>query len=314
MAYRNITIRLADGRVIIKRVDERGIVPVGGTTGQTLGKLSGTDFDVDWIDATGGSGALTADITASVTVGGVTTDTVIPAGTTFEQLFRDILSPYVPPSMFALAVVFAPNSAYFEAGQVVEIISASWSVVNDSEGNPPQSMYLDGDGFDETVTGTSRVTTGSPTTVVNDAGSVVWTLSGDDSASPANALTPITYTKYWRFRFCFGAADSANPATDIDATILAFQMQQYQLLASKVATFTATADNDTATYYTWLAYPASFGALSNIIQNGALPVLTAFTYIGAWDVTNENSVVESYRFYKSNADKAFASGTVLTIS
>jgi hypothetical protein len=47
---RTITIKLADGRTITKRVDERGIVPNGGTTGQMLGKLSDTDFDVDWID------------------------------------------------------------------------------------------------------------------------------------------------------------------------------------------------------------------------------------------------------------------------
>jgi hypothetical protein len=141
-----------------------------------------------------------------------------------------------------------------------------------------------------------------------------WTLSGYDSLSPQNAITSKTSTKEWRFRYCFGAIDSENPTDDISATILAFQMQQFQLLVSKAATFTATSDNDTTGNYTWIIYPASFGALSNIIQNGALPVLTAFTYIGAWDVTNEDSVVESYRFYKSNADQAFASGTTLLFS
>lgn len=52
MAYRTIEIKLADGRTITKRIDERGIVPAGGTSGQSLNKQSDTDFDVDWSDAT----------------------------------------------------------------------------------------------------------------------------------------------------------------------------------------------------------------------------------------------------------------------
>jgi hypothetical protein len=31
-------------------------VPIGGTTGQVLAKVSGTDYDTQWVDQTGGSG------------------------------------------------------------------------------------------------------------------------------------------------------------------------------------------------------------------------------------------------------------------
>jgi hypothetical protein len=36
-----------------------GSVPPGGTTGQVLGKTSSLDFDVEWVDQTGGGGTIT---------------------------------------------------------------------------------------------------------------------------------------------------------------------------------------------------------------------------------------------------------------
>lgn len=51
---------MANGQTKIKRIDERGIVPAGGTTGQKLGKLSDDNFDVDWMDDNGS--VLTSDM------------------------------------------------------------------------------------------------------------------------------------------------------------------------------------------------------------------------------------------------------------
>jgi hypothetical protein len=257
-----------------------------------------------------GGGSITNPITATVAVGGVSIGENFPAGTTIETILDDLLAPYVIPSMSGLAVVFTPNDTSFEVGRTVTIVSSSWTVVNDSEGNPPINMYLTGDAFNKTVTGTT--TTGAGTTQLVAAGSKAWSLAGQDKNS--NPLTPSAYSKAWRFRYWLGATNAADPVGDVTATALALALQQSQLLASKTASFTCTADNDTAGNYTWIAYPASFGALTSIIQNGALPVLTAFTYIGSWNVTNAYGVIESYRFYKSNADKAFASGTTLAIS
>lgn len=37
-------------------ITSTGGAPAGGTTGQVLAKASGTDGDVEWVDASGGSG------------------------------------------------------------------------------------------------------------------------------------------------------------------------------------------------------------------------------------------------------------------
>lgn len=255
---------------------------------------------------------LLSDLTATLTVGGVPVGTTLPKGRYLDTVFRDILTPYVVPSLNSLAILCSPTDSIYEVGRTVDVVSASWNVVNDSDGNPPANMYLTGDGFNKTVTGTNSTANPASTSQLTAAGSKTWTLSGEDKN--AIAITPATFLKYWRFKYWLGATSAANPTDDPTATALALALQQSQLLASRTANFTATADNDTTGNYTWIAYPASFGALANIIQNGALPVLSAFTYIGSWNVTNAYSITELYRFYKSNADKAFASGTTLAIS
>jgi hypothetical protein len=261
--------------------------------------------------ASGGGGSLTSQITATVPyLPGIPLATNYPVGTTFQKVFEDLIAPYTVPAMSGLAIALNPNDSYMEIGHTVSVVSASWSVTNDSEGNPPQSMYLTGDGFNMSVTGTSA--TGSGTTQMTTAGSKTWTLSAKDKNG--NTITPASYSRSWRYKYWFGATNAANPTNDATATALALALQQYQLLTSKVATFTCTTDNDTTGYYTWIAYLASYGALSNIIQNGSLPVLTAFTYIGSWNVTNAYGIIASYRFYKTNADKAFANGTTLAIT
>jgi hypothetical protein len=86
------------------------------------------------------------------------------------------------------------------------------------------------------------------------------------------------------------------------------------LLASRARTVICNIDNDTIGYYSYIAYPASFGNLTGIIQNGALPVLSAFTLLGDFNYTNAYGVIVSMRVYVSNSDAAFASGTSLAIS
>jgi hypothetical protein len=276
-------------------------------------KLFGKGFGFNSGGSGSGGGSLVNPITTTVPyLPGIPLGTNYPAGTSLEQIFDDLLAPYVVPAMSGLGITFNPNDSFFECGHTVDIISAAWSVTLDSLGNPPQNMSLAGDGFNVPVTGTSQAASGGATTVLNTPGAKTFTLSGEDIN--LNPIASASYSKSWRWRFAFGGVNNADPVGDATASALVLDMQQYQLLASKVATFICTADNDTPGNYTWIAYPASFGALSNIIQNGALPVLTAFTYIGSWNVTNTYGQIVSYRFYKSNSDAAFANGVSLAIS
>jgi len=276
-------------------------------------KLFGKGFGFSGGGGAGGGGSLVNPITTTVPyLPGIPLGTNYPAGTSLEDILTDLLAPYVVPIMSGLGVTLNPNTSYIEVGDVADVVSAAWSVTNDSLGNPPQNMNLAGDGFNVPVTGTSQAATPLSTTFLNAPGSKTWTLSGTDINT--NPITSATFQKSWRWRFAFGGVNNATPINDGQASTLVLDLQQYQLLASKVATFVCTTDNNTAGNYTWIAYPASFGALSNIIQNGALPVLTAFTYIGAFNVTNTYGQIVSYRFYKSNSDAAFAAGVSLAIS
>ena len=72
---------------------------------------------------------------------------------------------------------------------------------------------------------------------------------------------------------------------------------------------------DDPSNYTYIMYPSTYGALSNIIQNGATPVLGAFTELsGPFTINNGYGHSYSVRIYKSNAFGAFANGVTLAIT
>ena len=91
-------------------------------------------------------------------------------------------------------------------------------------------------------------------------------------------------------------------------------MQLSALRPGRDHNITTTADNDSETNYTYIAYQAIYGDLTSIIQGGALPVIGGFTKLGDFSITTATGRTESYRFYKSNATKAFASGVTINIS
>lgn len=74
-------------------------VPKGGLPGQVLTKRTAADLDMIWADGGGGGGSILQDIVATKTVGGVSEGTRIPAGTSFEDLFRWILAPARTPTL-----------------------------------------------------------------------------------------------------------------------------------------------------------------------------------------------------------------------
>jgi hypothetical protein len=62
--------------------------------------------------------------------------------------------------------------------------------------------------------------------------------------------------------------------------------------------------------YTYYAYASSAGNLTSIIQDGAAPVLGAFTKLTDISGTNSFGASVIYRVYKSNATDAFTNNSL----
>lgn len=96
-------------------------VPKGGAPGQVLTKRSGTDLDMIWADGGGGGGSLLSPIKATKTVGGVNANDTIPAGTSYEDVFRMILAPSLNPTLTPPSATLTTNAALLrEKGEVLQ--------------------------------------------------------------------------------------------------------------------------------------------------------------------------------------------------
>lgn len=78
-------------------------VPVGGTTGQVLSKLSATDHDTGWVDQSGGGGVLRQSIVQMATPG-TTTSTVTDSAPTSTQ-GREIASITITPTAIGTKII-----------------------------------------------------------------------------------------------------------------------------------------------------------------------------------------------------------------
>ncbi len=83
------------------------------------------------------------------------------------------------------------------------------------------------------------------------------------------------------------------------------------LVNSKFGTISNTYSNVTSgSDYIYYCYPDSLGLLSNIVMDGAAPILGAFTDLGVVQLTNDGGVNIDYRIYRSNAVNAFTNNTL----
>lgn len=260
------------------------------------------------------TGSTQEDITVTVQQGGYNPGDLIPAGTAHDEIFATSLAPYQPPAFTGLSVALTPSASNYEVGETVTVGNATISVTPDSDGGNPANMYISGVGFNKAAPGLI---------VAPDAGSEVqlltnsssqWQVTGEDAN--ADPINPASFSRSWLFRHFFGASSVVLTGASTPAEVKAVldTLQQQVLRTGRAASVTCGSYNDVAGNYTYIAYAAKFGDLSNIIQNGALPVLGAFTKIGEISYTNQFGVAEDYTIYISNADKAFASGTSLVIT
>jgi len=158
---------------------------------------------------------------------------------------------------------------------------------------------------------------GSPITTFIDSSSIATATSiqyrvGVTDAYTTTYFNTSTINFYWRNLMCASSTVVSSNATA--QTVVSSGTVTSQLNTTKVWNTTATSANNTIGNYTYIIYPSAWGTLSNIIQNGALSVLSAFTNLGTYTVTNTYGAQVTVYVYKSNSDAAFANGTTLAIT
>jgi hypothetical protein len=202
--------------------------------------------------------------------------------------------------------------------------TSSFSATVDSpNGNYPVSASITASGADigiqqiflsNVLAGSNAFPLGSSLIInrASSAGSVSFTVNTKSQTTVDTQSTSTSFAFYWRN---YLAASSTVVIDNSTAqTVVTSGTVTSTLTTGKSWTATCDANNANVSNYTYIIYPASYGDLSNVIQNGSLPVLTAFTKKGDFTVANSFGSSNSFRVYQSNQPGAFASGTTLTIS
>jgi hypothetical protein len=259
----------------------------------------------------------------------------ISAGTSVEAILRDMLEVYNRTTITMSSITRAKqetgggygsastlsSSETLEVGQGVKVSAFTISIGDNSQTTDNSVKFLRGSTEVETgisdTNGTktlSSVDTQDPgnvtsisykATVVDDGGSGLGDLT----------LNSGTVSISWKNRIKVGGAATTSINSDGTAQTLfdsGMTTAYNQLRGETDFNVTANAAMDTAGNYTWIAYPASFGNLNKIDLAGT-DVLSDFQSPVDYNLTNSYGVTTSYRFYRSDFDKAFASGQVLTI-
>lgn len=277
--------------------------------------------------ATSSHAVLTQTLTANQNVGGVTSGDVFIPGSSIEDLLRSILIAYIEPIISNLTIRLdntTISTSIKDVGNGFTCNSCSFSATVDSpNGNYPVSASITASGADSgtsqfylsnTLGSTNAFPFGSTLTInkASSAGSVLFTVNSTSQTTVDTQSTNTSFAFYWRNYL----AASSTVVTDNSTaqSVVTSDTVTSTLTTSKSWTATCTSANANGSNYTYIIYPASYGDLSNVIQNGSLPVLTAFTKKGDFTVANAYGSSTSFRVYQSNQPGAFAAGVTLTIS
>jgi hypothetical protein len=267
-------------------------------------------------------------INTNITIGGVPSGTNFPAGTSIEDIIRELLVTYIPPSLSSLNLKIGGSivsTAARDVGASFTIDTASFTAGLDS----PAGLYAVSSSFtasgadggtinhyfgDNVLVGTNNLSIGGTYTITrNTAGSVTFTVN----ARRPDTFAPITGTltnMSFQFRN-YLAASTIEITSNSDAqSVIDNDVVTSQLDSDRAWTAVCGAANNDDTKYTYIIYPASYGDLTFITQNGSLPVLDAFFPPGTFTILNANGASVSVKVYKSRQPGPYASGVVLTIS
>ena len=270
---------------------------------------------------------LVQDLTANQNVGGISSGNSFLSGSSIEALLRSMLIAYIEPTISSLVIRLDGSSistATRDVGNSFTCNTSSFSATIDSpNGNFPVTASITASGADigtqqiflsDALSSSNVFGLGSTLTIVraSSAGSVSFTVNTKSQTTVDTQSTSTSFAFYWR-NYLGASSTSVVDNTTAQAVVTSGTVTS-TLDTNKSWTATCTSANANGSNYTFITYPASYGDLSNVIQNGSLPVLTAFTKKGDFTVANSFVSSNSFRVYQSNQPGAFSAGTTLTIS
>lgn len=304
---------------IIKFYDEGDEGAVSGGIKKILFYRGPDLTNSEWEDLTNWQ-SLTPTITSGFTstatnLEGVPSGTVISDEEKIEDLMTLLLNPYIASIISSFTLQDTPSVVEAEVGATILIDSVTIGVTNDSDGSPPASLNIAGTGYNSVGSVGVNTPPAPPLNVqqTTDA-SEIWTVTGIDGE--ANPINQLTVQIDWLFTHFVGANSTVltGSSTDGEVTTVIDALQISSLETDQEKIVIATSDFANTSNFTYIAYAAKYGDLSEIILNGGINVLSAFTKLGDFNYTNSEAHIESYRVYKSNATGAFENGDELNIS
>ena len=253
---------------------------------------------------------LSADIIATITAGGISVGDTFTTADNLRTMFLALIAPYVKSILSNITI---NPVGPVEVGEIITVVSATVTWVDDSEDAVPYNAVITGPGFAGVILTVSPQTVNATvsTTVQKITNtSQAWVFSGEDK--DGNALTTKTRYIQWYYKWFFGGS-SVEIVDDTTAQSVIDALRYTSLLPSKNNTVTAAADEENGSNYTYIIYAAIFGDIAEITHNGSAPVLGAFTKLTDRNYTNAQGQIVSMSIYKSNATGALITGDTLKI-
>lgn len=172
-------------------------------------------------------------------------------------------------------------------------VSGSWGVALPAPNVASSSLYTLDTFTASNQTYTVSLTKPKSGLVVENSQVIIAT--GNDTTSDSMSVTflPASY---------FGP----SPETELTGVQIK-QLGNKSLEADRVRTIVNFSSENNYTYY---CYPAEYGNLDSITQNGVLEILGAFEQLDNVEVINDAGVIVDMIVYKSNALNAFTNATI----
>ena len=260
------------------------------------------------------------------------------AGTNIITILQDILTDYYPTTinLSSLKVQLQGTDDVYgsttnttgttrEIGAGVKIVGFNFSIADNTQTGDTSVSF-------RTSTGTiiESGLSDSATSPDLQAGNVV-TLDPstpasysyrahavDDGSGNDEPISSGTRTITFRYRVRVGTSTTATISSDAEATTLFGNIGDLkdELMTESSFTVGGNADTANASNYFWIAYPAAWGTLSDILL-GAVGSLVDFDNGGGgpvqYNVTNDYGVSTSYYFYRTDSPGSVSQTDNVTI-